>query len=126
MKKAQVRFNIFNFNPYNSSAKSKDSLTILKEAIQHINDEKTQRQKAIVIDRHDNRQDSESRRLFVSSAAYILKDKVFKFRIALIKDYQNGGVIPKLRALINDALRSFQKSSDTPLNFSGVTVGMLK
>ena len=110
MKEAQVRFNIFDFNftPYNSSAKSKDSLTILKEAIQHINDEKTQRQKAIVIDRHDNRQDSESRRLFVSSAAYILKDKVFKCRIALIRDHK----IPTLVSRSTYTLTPFDELGD--------------
>lgn len=98
MNEAQVRFNIFDFRftPYNRNSKNKDSLTILKEAIQHINDEKTQKQKAIVIDRHDNRQDSESRKLFVSSAAYILKDKIFKCRIALIRDH-------KIPTLVNRA-----------------------
>ena len=90
MNNAQVRFNIFDFRftPYNRNSKSQDSLTILKEVIQHINNEKTKKQKAIVIDRHDNRQDSESRKLFVSSAAYILKDKVYKCRIALIRDHK--------------------------------------
>ena len=90
MVEAQVKFNLFDFQftPYNRSSKNNNSLSILKECIQRINDEKTQKQKAIVIDRHDNRQGSESRKLFVSSAAYLLNDKIYKCRIALIREHK--------------------------------------
>ncbi|HDZ03513.1 hypothetical protein LCGC14_0265990 [marine sediment metagenome] len=110
MDDAQVKFNIFDFKftPLNRNAKSKNSLSILKEAIQHINDEKTQKQKAIVIDRHDNREGTESRNIFISSAAYLLKDKIFKCRIALIREHK----IPTLVNRTTYSLTSFDELGD--------------
>ncbi|MDH7444515.1 hypothetical protein [Aquimarina sp. 2201CG14-23] len=88
-----IKFHLFDFKftPLKEYESSNNSSSILKSCIDRINNERTQNNKAIVVDRNENR-DSESRQLFVSSAAYRLKDKVYKCRIALIRD----GKIPTL------------------------------
>lgn len=83
-----IKFHYFtlSFTPYKDGESKYSSNNILKECINRINRERTEEQKAIVIDRHENRDEIESRNLFVSSAAYKLEDKLFKCRIALLRD----------------------------------------
>lgn len=85
---AIIKFHYFtiSFTPYKENEKKYSSNNILKECINRINHERTKEQKAIVIDRHESRDEMESRNLFVSSAAYKLDDKIYKCRIALLRD----------------------------------------
>lgn len=83
-----IKFHYFTltFTPYKENEKKYTSSYILKECINRVNHERTKEQKAIVIDRHENRDEIEPRNLFVSSAAYKLEDKIYKCRIALLRD----------------------------------------
>ena len=83
-----IKFHYFtlNFTPYKEDETKYSSSNILKDCINRINNERTKEQKAIVIDRHESRDEIESRNLFVSSAAYKLEDKIYKCRIALLRD----------------------------------------
>jgi hypothetical protein len=104
-KKAKVKFHLFDFQftPYEGNKKS--SKSILVECIQKINGEKINNQTAIVIDRHENRSKEFPRNLFVSSAAYNLKDKKYKCKIALIRE----GKIPTLVNKENYTIAEFKK-----------------
>lgn len=85
---ASIKFHYFtlSFTPYKENEKKYSSNNILKDCINRINHERTKEQKAIVIDRHEFRDEIEPRNLFISSAAYKLTDKLYKCRIALLRD----------------------------------------
>jgi hypothetical protein len=110
---ASVRFNFFDFifTPHKGNESIGDSNRILKSCIQRINDEQTQKQKAIVVDRHEGRQDVEPRNLFVSSAAYLAREKKYKCRIALIRDNK----IPTLVNKTNYALTPLDELGDNAI-----------
>jgi hypothetical protein len=104
-KKVIVKFHLFDFKfiPYTGIKIS--SKSILVDCIKKINEEKTTNQTAIVIDRHENRGKEFPRNLFVSSAAYNLKEKKYKCRIALIRE----GKIPNLVNKENFTIAEFKK-----------------
>lgn len=106
----EVRFHIFDFifKPFKKEKQNQTSHTILKSCIDEINRVKLQDRQAIVIDRHESRTATESRRLFVSSAAYSHHDKKYKCRIALIRDN-------RLPTLVNK-----EDFTLTPLNDLGI------
>ena len=83
-----ITFHLFDFvfTPYKDEESNATSREILKDCLQKINDEKQKEGKAIVINRHKGRKESEPRNMFVISAAYLLKEKKYKCRIALIRD----------------------------------------
>ncbi len=107
-KKTNVKFNLFDFEFTPYEGKNKSSKSILVDCIQKINDEKTINQKAIVIDRHENRVNELPRSLFISSAAFNIKEKKYKCRIALIRE----GKIPTLVNKDNYTITSFEKLGD--------------
>lgn len=86
--KAKVKFNFFDFlfTPYKDEESNTSSSKILNECIKKINDEKTQKQKAIVINRFEGRKDESQRNLFVSSCVFFPKEKRHKCQIALIRE----------------------------------------
>lgn len=110
---ATVRFHFFDFifTPHKGNESIEDSNRILKECIQKINDERTQKQKAIVIDRHEGRKDVESRNIFISSAAYLAKEKKYKCRIARIRDNK----IPTLVNKTTYSLTSFDELGENSI-----------
>ncbi|MGJ8550694.1 hypothetical protein [Winogradskyella wichelsiae] len=83
-----VKFHIFDleFQAYKEQSGKLGSFTIFKSCIRKINDEKTENRRFIIIDRHESRDKAESRKLFISSAAYSHKDKMFKCKINLLRD----------------------------------------
>jgi hypothetical protein len=83
-----VKFHIFDliFQPYKEQDTSLGSFTIIKSCIKKINDERTENQRFIIIDRHETRDKAESRRIFISSASYSFRDKMFKCKINLFRD----------------------------------------
>jgi hypothetical protein len=104
-KTTKVKFNLFDFEFTPYEGKIKSSKSILVECINKINNEKTNNQKAIVIDRHENRVNELPRSLFISSAAYNIKERKYKCRIALIRE----GKIPTLVNKENYTITSFDK-----------------
>jgi hypothetical protein len=110
---ATVRFHFFDFifTPHKGNESMEDSNRILKECIQKINDERTQKQKAIVIDRHEGRKDVESRNIFISSVAFLAKEKKFKCKIALIRDNK----IPTLVNKSTYSLTPFDELGDNSI-----------
>lgn len=92
MKKTKIKFHLFDFKFIPYEGNNKTSKSILIDCIQKINDVKTKQQSAIVIDRHENRDKLLPRNLFVSSAAFLPREKKYKCRIALIRE----GKIPKI------------------------------
>lgn len=89
MKKSiHIKFHIFDliFQPYKEQNSSLGSFKILKSCIKKINDERTENQRFIIIDRHETRDKAESRRLFISSASYSHRDRMFKCKINLFRD----------------------------------------
>lgn len=85
-----------------------NSSKILTTCIQRINDERSKRHKAIVVDRNKGRKNEFPRNLFVSSAAYKHGDNLYKCRIALIRDNK----IPMIVNKDNYMLQSFDQLGD--------------
>lgn len=83
-----VKFHIFDliFQPYKERSSEIGSFNIIKSCIKKINDERTENQRFIIIDRYESRDKAESRRLFISSASYSHPDKMFKCKINLFRD----------------------------------------
>ena len=83
-----VKFNIFDliFQPYKEQSGTLGSFNILKSCIRKVNNERTKNQRFLIIDRHETRDKAESRRLFISSAAYLPREKMFKCKINLFRD----------------------------------------
>lgn len=104
-RKVKIKFHLFNFEftPYGGIEKT--SKSILVDCLQKINDEKTTNQTAIVIDRHENRKKIPARNIFISSAAYNIKERKYKCRIALIRE----GKIPTLVNKENYTIAEFNK-----------------
>lgn len=108
-----ITFNLFDFlfTPYKGEESTTSSCSILKECLTRINEEKQKEGKAIVINRHEGRTDSEPRNMFVVSAAYLLKEKKYKCRIALIRDNK----IPIILDKTNFSLTPFDQLGDQAL-----------
>lgn len=83
-----IKFNIFDliFQPYKEQSGTLGSFNILKSCIRKVNDERTKNQRFLIIDRHETRDKAESRRLFISSAAFLPREKMFKCKINLFRD----------------------------------------
>ena len=105
MEVAEIKFNVFDFafTPY--EGKKETSKTILKQCIDLINREKRENNGGIVIDRYENRDKKSSRNLFVLTSPYLLKEKKYKCRIALIRE----GKIPKLLDRENYSITELEK-----------------
>lgn len=89
-KKTDIDFNVFDLNlkPFKGEEDIASSVKILKECINYINNERTEHGRAVVIDRNGgkNKKDVEKRELFITSIAYNHKDKLYKGRIALLRN----------------------------------------
>jgi hypothetical protein len=109
----KITFYLFDFlfTPYKGEENIGSSCTILKGCLDRINEEKKNGGKAIVINRHEGRVDSEPRNMFVVSAAYLLKEKKYKCRIALIRDNK----IPIILDKTNFSLTPFDQLGDQAL-----------
>jgi hypothetical protein len=85
---AEVKFHFFDliFTPYKGTETKADSNRIMKACIKMIMDSHTKQRKAIVINRYEDRKDTEPRNIFISSIAFTLKENKYKCRIALIRD----------------------------------------
>lgn len=96
-KTLEVRFHIFDFifKPFKNDKKNQTSYSILKSCIEEINRVKLEDKQVIIIDRHEGRKGSETRNLFISSAAYSHHDKKYKCRIHLIRDNKLPTVVNK-------------------------------
>lgn len=84
----KIIFNVFDLNltPYSDDDQSINSCTILKNCIQYINDERIKNNKVVVFDRNNGKSQSDKRELFVTSIAYSATDRLYKGRIALLRD----------------------------------------
>lgn len=87
-KKLNVKFHIFDleFQPYKEQSDKIGSFNIIKSCIKYINDERRNNRRFVIIDRHEKRDKAESRKLFISSAAFSFPDKMYKCKIHLIRD----------------------------------------
>ena len=85
---SKIIFNVFDLNltPYSDDDQSINSCNILKNCIQYINDERIKNNKVVVFDRNNGKSQSDKRELFVTSIAYSPKDRLYKGRIALLRD----------------------------------------
>ncbi|PKA83599.1 hypothetical protein ATE92_1756 [Ulvibacter sp. MAR_2010_11] len=83
-----VNFHAFEliFQPYKEQTGKMGSFGIFKSCVKKINDTRTENRRYIIIDRHENRDKAESRRLFVSRATYSHSDRMYKCRINLLRD----------------------------------------
>jgi hypothetical protein len=83
-----IKFHIFDivFQPYKEQSGKMGSFTILKSCIKKINDERIENRRFIIIDRYENRDKAESRKLFISKASYSHKDRMYKCKIGLLRD----------------------------------------
>lgn len=87
-KHLDVKFHVFDlaFQPYVDDSQKIGSFSILKSCIQLVNDQRVQNQRFVIIDRHENRDKADSRKLFISTAAFSREDQMFKCRMHLIRD----------------------------------------
>ena len=87
-RKTDIIFNIFNLTlkPFKGEENIASSVKILKEFIDHINNERILHGRAVVIDRNGGKNDSEKRELFITSIAFSHKDGFYKGRIALLRN----------------------------------------
>lgn len=108
-----IKFNFFDFqfSPLAKYEGKKSSHHILKECIQRINDERTKKQSAIVIDRHEGRSEEEPRSLFITSIAYITKKNRYKGKIHLLRDNK----IPTLVDRTNFTLTPLELLKDSAI-----------
>lgn len=83
-----IKFHIFEliFQPYKEQEGMMGSFSILKSCLKKINDDRLEKHRFIIIDRHETRDKAESRKLFISSAAYTHKDRMYKCKIGLLRD----------------------------------------
>lgn len=83
-----IKFHIFEliFQPYLEQEGKMGSFGILKSCIKKITDSRVEEHKFIIIDRHETRDKADSRKLFISSAAYSHSDRMYKCKIGLIRD----------------------------------------
>lgn len=107
-----VRFHVFDleFTPYKKLENKIGSFNILKDCIQKCNDEKINNQKLIVLDRFENRSSSESRKLFLVSAAYKADKKIYKCKMGLFRDK-----VPSYLDLNNFKVTDFQNITNKKL-----------
>lgn len=101
-KSIPVKFNIFDleFQPYKEKSQEIGSFKIIKACIDRINKERRENKRYIIIDRHEKRDKAEPRKLFISSAAFSIPDKMFKCKIHLIRD--------KMPSFLNRETLSFE------------------
>jgi hypothetical protein len=105
MKTVDIKFNVFDFVfiPYGGEKLSSKSIFV--NCIETINKERLDNQSVILLDRNENREKTLSRNMFVSSAAYIFKEKKYKCRIALIRE----GKVPKILNRENYSITELDK-----------------
>jgi hypothetical protein len=101
-KAYDLKFHVFNleFQPYKEQSHQIGSFNIVKSCLRYINDERINNRRFVIIDRHEKRDKSESRKLFISVGAYSPTDKMFKCKIHLIRD--------KIPALMDREKMSFE------------------
>lgn len=87
-RKTKIIFNVFDLvlTPYKDDEDSITSNSILKECIEYINNERIKNRKVVVFDRNNGKNETDKRELFVTSISYNHKDKLWKGRIALLRD----------------------------------------
>ena len=87
-KTLNVKFHIFDleFQPYKDQSGKIGSFSILKSCIKYINDKKREEKRLVIVDRYEKRDKAESRKMFISSAAFSFPDKMYKCKIHLIRD----------------------------------------
>src|SRR5690554_7353628 len=84
----KILFNVFDLvlTPYKDDEDSVTSNAILKECIEYINNERINNRKVVVFDRNNGKNETDKRELFVTSISYNHKDRLWKGRIALLRD----------------------------------------
>lgn len=87
-RKTKIIFNVFDLvlTPYKDDEDSITSNSILKDCIDYINNERIKNRKVVVFDRNNGKNETDKRELFVTSISYSPKDKLWKGRIALLRD----------------------------------------
>lgn len=110
---ATIRFHIFDFlfTPLKENESTENSHKILKKCIDRINDEYLKKQTAIVIDRHEGRTEEEHRNLFMTPAAFNVKERRYKCKISLLRDNK----IPILVNKTNYTLTPLEQLGNTAL-----------
>ncbi len=87
-KHLDVKFHVFDlaFQPYLDDSQKIGSFSILKSCIKLVNDQRVENHRFVIIDRHEKRDKADSRKLFISTAAYSREDQMFKCKMHLIRD----------------------------------------
>lgn len=83
-----IKFHLFDleFQPFKDRSAQIGSFAILKSCIKYIDDERMVNQRFVIIDRHEKRDKAESRKIFISVAAFSFHDRMYKCKIHLIRD----------------------------------------
>lgn len=83
-----IKLNLFDleFQPFKERSGQIGSFTILKSCIKFIDDERSDNKRFAIIDRYEKRDKTESRKIFISVAAFSFPDRMYKCKIHLIRD----------------------------------------
>lgn len=83
-----IKLHLFDleFQPYKERSGQIGSFNILKSCIKYIDDERMDNKRFAIIDRYEKRDKAESRKIFISVAAFSYPDRMYKCKIHLIRD----------------------------------------
>lgn len=83
-----IKLHLFDleFQPFKERSGQIGSFNILKSCIKYIDDERMNNKRFVIIDRHEKRDKTESRKIFISVAAFSYPDRMYKCKIHLIRD----------------------------------------